>query len=390
MAVAAKSALPEDNGTTPIAELSATEPAIVVDPDAAEILSANAAGGKALGLFAYATFPIALDPGMPAIVKLRQISSSGPGKSDVETLLFWNSGRLRRVKARVSRAYGQKSRALLLIIDSVDDGQPTAAAKPRLNGMASATPPLKAQPAQDIAAMPEPEKPAPNLDAEYLAKLAHELKTPLTAIAAASEIMRDERLGQMHNARYLSYAADIHESAAHALDLITALLADRGRPAEPGLKLIALDLHAIVERTVSSMQALAESCGLELSCVGEASASHVVANPTAVRQVLLNLLTNAIKFTPKGGAVRVSTGHVADGRVLLLVRDNGPGMKDGSLPRDQAHPDNLDNSWMRGHGIGLPLVEALVRDMGAEIYIESSAKTGTAISILFSDFTRRF
>jgi two-component system cell cycle sensor histidine kinase PleC len=293
------------------------------------------------------------------------------------------------LKARVSRAFGQKSKALLLSIESVDAGHPAAAATARVDSAAVQNPLLMMQPVQAAAAMPEPEKTKPGVDADYLAKLAHELKTPLAAIAAASEIMRDERLGKMHNARYLSYASDIHESAAHALDLITALLAERGRPAEPGLKLIALNLHAIVERTVSSMQALAQTCGLDLSYACEGPAPHVVANPTAVRQVLLNLLTNAIKFTPRGGAVGVSTGHVADGRVLLLVRDTGPGMKNCNVPCE-ARLGGIDNSWMRGYGIGLPLVEALVRDMGADIQIESSPKSGTAVSILFSDFTRRF
>ncbi len=170
------------------------------------------------------------------------------------------------------------------------------------------------------------QKPVAMLDADYLAKLAHELKTPLTAIAAAAEIMRDEQLGEMKNARYLSYAADIHESATHAIDVIASLLADRSKPAVTVSRLIALDLNAIVERTVSSVQALAESCGLKLSFDTDGSRPHVVANPTALRQILLNLLTNAIKFTPRGGEVSVATGHIDDGRVFLAVRDTGCGM----------------------------------------------------------------
>jgi signal transduction histidine kinase len=233
-------------------------------------------------------------------------------------------------------------------------------------------------------------KPIGGIDPDYLAKLAHELKTPLTAIAAASEIMRDERLGKMKNARYLTYAADIHESATHALDVITSLLADRVKPAVPASRLVALDLNAIVERTVSSVQALAESCGLNLSFKADGKKPHVIANPTALRQVLLNLLTNAIKFTPRGGDVRVVTRHVEEGRVLLVVSDTGRGMSGSNSDEDQASAADLKTSWTRGYGIGLPLVESLVRDMGAEIHIESAPQKGTVASILFSDFSQHF
>ncbi len=107
-----------------------------------------------------------------------------------------------------------------------------------------------------------------------------------------------------------------------------------------------------------------------------------------MRQVLLNLLTNAIKFTPRGGEVRVATGHIGDGRVSLVVRDTGCGMTDANSPvADTAA--SLQPTWARSNGIGLPLVEKLVRDMGAEIEIESAPQKGTAATIIFNDFTRR-
>ncbi len=227
------------------------------------------------------------------------------------------------------------------------------------------------------------------LDPDHLAKLAHELKTPLTAIAAAAEVMRDERLGPMRNDRYLSYAADIHESATHALDVITSLLSESGRPS-PGLsRLIALDLNALVGRTVSSMQALAQSRGLTLAFDADKSRPHVVANPTALRQILLNLLTNAIKFTPKNGDVRVVTGYLADGRVFLVVRDTGCGIN-GKLPApvEATSPDDASRPMPRGNGIGLPLVQRLVRDMGAELEIDSAPQKGTAVLIAFGGFAR--
>jgi len=182
----------------------------------------------------------------------------------------------------------------------------------------------------------------------------------------------------MGNERYLSYAADIHESATHAIDVITSLLSESAKTDAAISRPIALDLNAIVERTVSSVQALAESRGLALVLDADDGRPHVIANPTAMRQILLNLLTNAIKFTPSGGDVRVVTGYIEDGRVFLVVRDTGCGMN-GKAPA----PGDVSAPWTHGHGIGLPLVQRLVREMGADIEIDSAPGKGTVVLIAF-------
>jgi len=358
--------------------------AVLINPETAEILAANPGGGAALGLFPYASFPIALDPNMPAIARLRQIAgTTSIGKGNLETLLFWSSRRLKRVQCAIARHGGKGSKLFILRIKTVE--APDDAIMQRSREISS--PPPSSAPVEDTAVAT---KTFAVLDADAVAKLAHELKTPLTAIAAAAEIMRDERLGEMKNARYQSYAADIHESATHALDVIASLLADRGKPAAPVSRLIAIDLNAIVGRTVSSVKALAESCGLNLTFQTEGSSPHVVANPTALRQILLNLLTNAIKFTPRGGDVRVSTGHIDDGRVFLSVRDTGCGMGTSGTAAGSVAAAEEQPVWARSNGIGLPLVEALIRDMGAEIQIDSGPHNGTVVAIFFADFTRRF
>ncbi|MBA2126408.1 hypothetical protein DLM45_09245 [Hyphomicrobium methylovorum] len=220
------------------------------------------------------------------------------------------------------------------------------------------------------------------IDAGQLAKLAHELKTPLTAIVAAAEVMRDERLGAMGNSHYLGYAADIHESATHALDVIAALLAEGSRPASVSPQPRSIDLGTLVERTVSTVRALAESRGLALVFDRPPNETHVAAEPTALRQILLNLLTNAIKFTPRGGEVRVIVETHADGRALLQVRDTGCGMDGG----DRAIALNLPSSelWLTSNGIGLPLVEQLIDEMGAEFALDSTPYEGTTASITFA------
>lgn len=411
MAVSAKPAMPampiRRDDPALLDAAPATQAVITIDPEAAEILGATPSGAAALGLFPYASFPIALDPATPALAKLRQIAPQVAlqgdfRKGDVETLVFWNSGLLKRLKCRVTRQGRKGSKVLLLhVADEAEAPDPeqkiSAVASsgsrnlaPLYAAVTAEIDALRAAGAADAAAVEAAPQPFIVMDADHLAKLAHELKTPLTAIAAASEIMRDERLGEMKNERYLSYAADIHESATHALDVITSLLLNRDRSSSlPVARLIALDLNAIVERTVSSVQALAQSCGLTLDFKSDGSRPHVVANPTALRQILLNLLTNAIKFTPRGGDVRVETGHIGDGRVFLVVSDTGRGMNGTRSAAYRASAAELQPPWAASTGIGLPLVARLVREMGAEFEIESIPEGGTAALIVFGDFSRR-
>jgi signal transduction histidine kinase len=425
------------NGASTALSAAESGPAITIDLDLAEIVAANTSGARALDLFAYASFPIALDAATPALARLREMTALGNanGKS-IERLTFWSNGKLKPVLCTVTRQADRGSGMLVLRIideDGVEPSSPTAARSARALGQSPPENPqgaaetLKSMarrmregdgvepfivhngvdafaadnnvepssalpPAAEPPAAPPPTSPArlpaSVLDPDHLAKLAHELKTPLTAIAAAAEIMRDERLGTMGNERYLSYAADIHESATHALDVITSLLSESAKSNAAMPRLIALDLNAIVERTVSSLQALAQSQGLTLAFESEKSRPHVAANPTSLRQILLNLLTNAIKFTPRGGDVRVVTGFLADDRVFLAVRDTGCGIGDKTV---EAAPPAAEHqqSWLNGgNGIGLPLVQRLVREMGAEFEIDSEPGKGTVVLIAIGGFAR--
>lgn len=398
-AAALTPAIQHTHDGAPAVDIDSDTGVIVVDPELAEIVAANTAGSRAIGLFAYASFPIALDASTPALARLRELAALGNanGKS-IERLTFWSNGRLRSVQCTVSRQGSNRSGVFVLRIvdENGAEASPVAAPsrgdirdlsdseRPAQPNQASAT---TADPA--VAVVPQA-APSSILDPDHLAKLAHELKTPLTAIAAAAEIMRDERLGAMGNARYLSYAADIHENATHALDVITSLLSESTKPGAALPRLIALDLNAVVERTVSSVHALAQSRNLTLGFKADKSRPHVVANPTSLRQILLNLLTNAIKFTPPGGDVHVETGYLADNRVFLAVRDTGCGISGGMAAATSSPAPNGDvrQPWLSGSGIGLPLVQRLVREMSAEFEIESAPEKGTVARIAFGGFAR--
>ncbi|MGE0626607.1 MAG: sensor histidine kinase [Hyphomicrobiaceae bacterium] len=218
-----------------------------------------------------------------------------------------------------------------------------------------------------------------------LARLAHELRTPLAAIAALSEIIRDERLGPVGVQRYLEYAADIHESTGHAMRVIAGFL----EPTAPGgnlrLDVEELDPAEIVTGTVSALQPLAGRAGVCLNLeIGEA-VPHLIADRRGLRQILDNLVANALRFTPPQGTVMVTMSCAAGGPLVLTVADTGDGMTADELERAQTGavaPEPLRRR-SGGSGIGLPLVRALAGGLGAEMTVESRLRHGTAVKIVF-------
>lgn len=221
-----------------------------------------------------------------------------------------------------------------------------------------------------------------------LAKLAHELKTPLSAIAAASEVMRDERLGPIGTSKYRDYAGDIHNSAAHAIDVIDKMLSGRAlASASPDVSNI--DLNNFVAETVSSLLPLAEERGLDLGFDGEASNPVLLTDKTALRQILINLLTNALKYTPEGGVVRAATGYLADASIFVVVRDTGLGFAapDGGDDDDLSQLKQESYGRLQGsYGFGLPLVKQLAARLGADVEIDSKLGKGTVVLVAFPGF----
>ncbi|MBK9080506.1 MAG: hypothetical protein IPL91_16080 [Hyphomicrobium sp.] len=227
-------------------------------------------------------------------------------------------------------------------------------------------------------AAPEP------LNRDARARLAHELKTPLSAIVAASEIMRDERLGSMGNQQYLGYARDIHESASHALAVITKMLSRAASEMDEAGGTARVDLNDLAARTVSSMQALAAERDLTLDVDLEDGLVLVSADETAIRQILINLLANAFKFTPPGGDIRVVTGYQMNGSAFLVVRDTGDGMDQATM--DEVFSNDGGRIGARrggGYGIGLPLVRRLAQQIGADLEIDSAPLKGTVVLVSF-------
>ncbi|MEQ1698338.1 MAG: HAMP domain-containing sensor histidine kinase [Hyphomicrobiaceae bacterium] len=237
---------------------------------------------------------------------------------------------------------------------------------------------------------PAPADAAPRLTpaAQHLAKLAHELRTPLSAIVAAAEIMRDERFGPIGDPRYRDYASGIFDGAHHALGVINAMLGTScpsGRNAD-AIAFAQLDLNTLAAQVAASVHALLEAAGLAVELRLEPRLPNIIADPVTVRQMLLNLVTNAMRATPAGGSIVVATSYDLAGPVHLTVSDTGTGMSEPEIARalDPGRPSDFEPRPSGGLGLGYPLIWRLADLNGATLAITSEPGDGTCVSITFA------
>lgn len=212
--------------------------------------------------------------------------------------------------------------------------------------------------------------------------LAHELRTPLAAIVALAEVMRDEHLGPIGNDRYRGYASDIRDSAEHALEVLAAILgpaAGRDESIAADSKPDDIDAALVVEGCVSALTPLAVQRGIAIAAVRPELPARVRVDRRCLRQMLDNLLSNALRFTPPGGTVTVTTDVAGDGTTTITVADSGPGI---AALAGSAQPPRM----LRPHdgaGFGLPLVHALAAAAGGTVEIDSAPGRGTRIALVF-------
>lgn len=215
----------------------------------------------------------------------------------------------------------------------------------------------------------------------FLATMSHELRTPLNAILGFSEVMKDEILGPMHNANYRAYAADIHASGDHLLNLINEILdLSRIEAGRHQLQEEALSLTGVLDECCSMMRIRANAKSINLTASHPDIMPRVWGDERALRQVILNLLSNAVKFTPAGGTVEASMGGTRDGGLFVSVKDNGPGIPEEEIPVVlQAFGQGAVaiQSAEPGTGLGLSIVQALVGMHGGTFELKSRLREGT-------------
>jgi signal transduction histidine kinase len=218
---------------------------------------------------------------------------------------------------------------------------------------------------------------ASSAKSEFLAKVSHEIRTPLNAIIGFSEVMMAERFGPIGNERYREYLKDIHASGGHLLSLINDLL-DLSKIEAGRLELTFanVSLNDLTQQCVALMQPQANRDRIIIRTSLPPSLPQVVADARSVRQIVLNLLSNSIKFTALNDK----------GDVALRVRDTGVGMSEKDLATALEPFRQLATSVSgvsSGTGLGLPLTKALAEANRASFYIKSAPKAGTLVEIAF-------
>jgi two-component system cell cycle sensor histidine kinase PleC len=213
--------------------------------------------------------------------------------------------------------------------------------------------------------------------------MSHELRTPLNAINGFSEIMAGEMFGPLGDARYKGYAADILKSGQHLLSLINDIL-DMAK-IEAGkmtLHYEPVDLTEVCEDAIRLMRGKAQDSGLSLT-LEAADLPEVEADYRGLKQVMLNLISNAVKFTPEGGSITVSVQSAAFERVRIAVTDTGIGIAPEDLSR-LAQPfeqvEGQHSKTTQGTGLGLALTKSLIELHGGQMLMESEPGAGTTVS----------
>lgn len=219
---------------------------------------------------------------------------------------------------------------------------------------------------------------------EFLANISHELRTPLNAVIGFSDIMRSGMFGPLGSERYVEYCYDIHNSGTHLLDVINDILdMSKIEAGRKELKLETIDLSGIIDETtrIISNEADDKNVSVENLCVPDIS---LLADRVAMKQILLNLFSNAVKFTPAEGSIRIET-DMSSTEIAVAITDTGIGIPEDAietLGQPFVQVENQLTKTHKGSGLGLAIARSLVELHGGQMVIDSEINVGTTVSFI--------
>ncbi len=228
---------------------------------------------------------------------------------------------------------------------------------------------------------------AANAKADLLARISHEVRTPLNAIIGFAEVMIAERFGALGNERYVEYMKDVRASGERVIAIINDLTdLSRIETGKLDLTFTNQNLNDLIEQCVAVMQPQANRERIIIRTSLAHALPPVLADARALRQIALNLIGNSMHLAHTGGQVIVSTALSDFGDVVLRVRDTGPGLNDDEVAaamepfRSHAPADQA----AEGSGVNLSLAKALVEANRAQFHLRSGAHSGTLVEVVFS------
>lgn len=224
----------------------------------------------------------------------------------------------------------------------------------------------------------------------FLANMSHELRTPLNAIIGFSEMMLNETFGALGHEKYKEYLEDVHLSARHLLEIINEVL-DMSKIEAGRVELDEkeIDVRALMQSVTRIMMSRAFSSGLEIVEEIDRDLPALNADPRLVRQILINLVTNAVKYSENGGKITIKA-HINDqGQMDIVVSDTGVGIpkdriQEAMEPFSQVN-DPVEARGFQGTGLGLPLAKAMTELHGGSLQLESEVNAGTTVTVTFPE-----
>ena len=341
-------------------------PIALVDPAKFAVIQANVA---ALNLFG-------LTEEEAARTDTRDLFDEDDLLTRIDTLLA-SSRRGTPVEFRMKRRDGQRIDALVTAATGHFHGR-----RVLLIGIQDIT--EKRREAETLREARDQATAASRSKSEFLANMSHELRTPLNAIIGFSEALERELFGPIGSPRYREYAEDIHDSGVHLLSLINDIL-DLSKIEAGHFKLHEdeTELDRIIEAATRIVRHRASQANIVLEVSLPEPPVTLVADERALKQVLINLVSNAVKFSPDGALVRVDT-HLGPDALRISVTDRGTGIPPEDIPRALTPFTQLDGSLSRAHegtGLGLPLAKHLTELHSGKLTIESVVGEGTVVHV---------
>ncbi len=221
----------------------------------------------------------------------------------------------------------------------------------------------------------------------FLATMSHELRTPLNAILGFSEVMKNEVFGAHGTPAYRDYSADIHGSGQHLLNLINEILdLSRIEAGRYELNEEAVQLAHIVDECRHMLNLKIKAKNQSIREALDPSLARIWADERAVRQIVLNVMSNAVKFTPQGGELTIKVGWTSSGGQYVSVKDTGPGIPEDEIPvvmQSFGRGSLAIKTAEQGSGLGLPIVKGLVDLHGGGFQLKSKPREGTEVIVTF-------
>jgi two-component system cell cycle sensor histidine kinase PleC len=219
---------------------------------------------------------------------------------------------------------------------------------------------------------------------DFIANMSHELRTPLNAIIGFSDMIASQTMsGPEKNTQYAGY---IKQAAEHLLALINGILdVSKIQAGKLTVDLEPMQLKPVLDSCLLIVEAKAREKGIEVETSVAADLPEIMGDSLRIKQILINLLGNAVKFTPDGGRIRIEVMKVQDGFVGLTVTDTGPGMSPTEVEtamRPFGRVDTAFNKRHEGTGLGLPIAYALSRMHGGDLRIDSQKGAGTRVTVI--------